>query len=52
LGALHRQPLRTGVTGALDLPGRPDQPRFASRQVPAVPGHGGLHQNTARRSGY
>src|ERR1700691_4998345 len=30
-----------GATGELDLPGRPDQRRIASRPPATVPGHGG-----------
>src|SRR5215469_18134187 len=33
LGALNRQPPRLGPTGALDLPGRPDQPRRPNGQT-------------------
>src|ERR1700691_928716 len=42
---------QVGPQGALDLAGRPGEQRRASRPPVTLPGHGGLHQNTAQRSG-
>jgi hypothetical protein len=41
-----------GLQGALDLAGRPGEPRRGLSAARNFAGHGGLHQNTAQRSGY
>jgi hypothetical protein len=41
-----------GLQGALDLAGRPGEPRRGLTATRNFAGHGGLHQNTAQRSGY
>ena len=52
MDARARQSPLHGPTGLAGLPGTTDQPRLPERPSATVPGHGGLHENTAQRSAY